>query len=800
MDKDDGTQKSILTKFKTLFLIKREKMEEQKVYLNSKQFDELKKQELDFINHNFNRPKLQKNESREITGLSLSGGGIRSAIFNLGVLQALAKDDLLQKIDYLSTVSGGGYIGSSLTWFLSEQTQKIFSEDTDLTEDQRKGVVFGTSKKNFPYGTDEPGRFVTGEDSPLQQRLLDTLRRRGNYLTPGDNYTLITLIAVALRTGMLSLMTWVPLISVFMFILIFIPFKLDIASIYPSSLEIGSIPFTFQVIGSIGILSIILFSIFGIITASVISLKTNKGDDDESFKYRRLADKYANKLLIVAVVFVGIFFISWLGTNGIMNDDDVGPGISVFLIILGVFAGLVALFKPDSQIINKIILPVASGLLSFGILLCAYQMAYKTTFNNDVYWIVFYFVGVIISLLLCLFTNLNDISIARFYRDRLKETFMVDAESAQSEGQESFSKEVYMKDMCKASEKADYQGPYHIINANAILIDSKEKKYSRRGGDSFIFSPLYCGSKATGWRQTSNYLKGEVTLATAMATSGAAVNPHTGIAGKGVTRNKAVSFILGILNLRLGVWLPNPNPQFKPWYSFYPGNFLQAASYGIRSWIGVKGYSEDAGCLQISDGGHFENLGFYELIRRELDLIIVSDASADVTFTFADFRNALRLAEADLNVEISLDDDEKLSQLMPDEGKKMDLPMSEAEKGYLTGKIRYKNNKQGRFIYLKSTMIGGQRIRTKSYKLEYPRFPDQPTSDQFFDESQFAAYRDLGYTIACDMLENCNLTPLKNRRETEERGGDVERRINNIGYAKGDRRQQQRRNVIRRAA
>lgn len=657
---------------------------------------------------------------------------------------------------------------------------------------------------------------MTGEDSQLQQKLLGFLRRRGNYLTPGDNYTLITLLAVALRTGMLSLMTWVPLISLIMLVLI---------NINTSTLEKDSIPIAFQFIGTVGLLSIIGFSVVGTIMAFIISFKTNKGEDDESFKYRLRADKYANKLLNIAVVSIGIYLISWLGTElststinvssgisyGISDNNtdgfnEVTYGITIFLMISGILAGLVALFKPDSQIINKIILPVASGLLSFGILLCAYQLAYVTTLNRlfpdlgfPSFWNYLLYGGIFIAMVLCIRTNLNDISIARFYRDRLKETFMADAESSKPDSQENFSKEAYLKDMCKRYGKALYQGPYHIINANAIFVDSKQKKYSRRGGDSFIFSPLYCGSKATGWRKTSEYLKGEVTLATAMAISGAAVNPHSGVAGQGVTRNKAVSFILGILNLRLGVWLPNPNPQFKPWHSFFPGNFLQSAWYGIKSWTGYQGYYENAGCLQVSDGGHFENLGFYELIRRELDLIIVSDASADATFTFAGFRNALRLAEADLNVEISLDDNEKLSHLMPDEGKKMGMPMAEAQKGYLSGVIRYKNNKEGRFIYLKSTMIGGQRIRTKSYKLEYPRFPDQPTSDQFFDESQFAAYRDLGYTIACDMLENCDLSPLESR-VGKERRSDIERRRNDLGYTEGNRRLGQRRDGIRRAA
>ena len=804
------------------------KMENEKFYLQPEQFDELKQKELDFINKNFNRPKQEKHTKQVITGLSLSGGGIRSAVFNLGVLQALAKKGLLQKIDYLSTVSGGGYIGSSLTWFLCKETQKNFvkNSDTDVntksTNDKDEKFLFGTDKKNFPYGTDEPGHFVTGEDSPLQQSLLGFIRRRGNYLTPGDNYTLLTMLAVALRTGMLSLMTWVPLISLVMLILI---------NINASSLEKNTIPIAFQFIGSIGLLSIIGFAVFGVLMAYIISFKTNKGKDNKSFECRLVADKYANKLLDIALVSIGIYLISWLGTElSTSKANDVGEltygvnsayktndfnkvtyGISVFLMISGIFAGLVALFKPDSQIINKIILPVVSGLLSFGILLCAYQLAYVTTLNYlypesrfPAWWNYIYFAGFFIAFGLCAFTNLNHISIARFYRDRLKETFMPDAKSLESNHQEKLASEAYLTDMCKRhSDDIAYQGPYHIINANAIFIDSKQDKYSKRGGDSFIFSPLYCGCKATGWRETSDYQKGKITLATAMAISGAAVNPHSGSSGQGVTRNKAVSFILGILNLRLGIWLPNPNPKYKPWRSLYPGNFFQSTWYGIKSWIGHQGYFEKAGCLQISDGGHFENLGVYELIRRELDLIIISDASADAAYTFADLRNALRLAESDLEVEIKLDGNEKLSKLMPDEGNRMELPMAEAQKGFLSGTIRYKNKiKKGRFIYLKSTMIGIQQIRTKSYKLEHPKFPNQPTSDQFFDESQFAAYRELGYTITCDMLENCDSSLLESLKGNKKHSDIIGRRKNDLGFVAGNRRKgmKERRKNIRRAA
>jgi len=59
-----------------------------------------------------------------LVGLALSGGGIRSAAFNLGVLQALSRSGLLPRIDYLSTVSGGGYIGSCLTWLRAHTSVK----------------------------------------------------------------------------------------------------------------------------------------------------------------------------------------------------------------------------------------------------------------------------------------------------------------------------------------------------------------------------------------------------------------------------------------------------------------------------------------------------------------------------------------------------------------------------------------------------------------------------------------------------------------------------------------------------
>jgi hypothetical protein len=764
------------------------------IYVNQTDFAKIRAAELGFINKHHGHPD---GVARPLTGLALSGGGIRSAIFNLGVMQALAKRGLMHHLDYLSTVSGGGYTGSSLTWFLNTNIGNDFSERAN-----DPALPFGTKEHNFPYGTDEPGHIITGKNSHLQRDLMDHLRRRGNYLTPGEGFTVLTLMAVVLRNALISLMIWIPLIAGVMYL----PMLLG-------SDGADSIPFFYQGIGYGGAFAVLLFAVSSAVLALLVTFVTTvKANDDVSLSLRRLTDQWGTRLLNIGFALIGLFVIAWIGSAEILKAMTT-LSMSASSVLIGIVTSLTAMFKPDSRLVNKVFLPLASGLLAFGLLLCAYKLAYSAAFIAPpeylevlgLTWGHVLLMTFVSALVLGLVADVNYITIARYYRDRLKETFMPDANTLKPDGTQSQPREVWLKDLCQLNENEknpDQQpdpGPYHLINTNVVLIDSDDKKYNRRGGDSFILSPLYCGSKATGWLSTSESLYRHLTLGTAMATSGAAVNPNTGPGGRGVTRNRVVSFVLAVLNLRLGIWLPNPDPHAKS--SFLPpGNFLLSAWYGINSWLGGCGYHENAAYLQISDGGHFENLGLYELLRRELDLIIVSDATADYTFTFSDLRRALRFAETDLDVEISFDSDERLSHLVPNDGIDMGSPMAEARKGYLHATIAYKNGKEGSLYYLKSTMIGGQRVRTKSYKLEYPRFPDQPTSDQFFDEAQFAAYRDLGYTIALDMLENCDLKPL-DHRILRDRRSSIERRREIIPFpSEEERREDQRRTRDRRVS
>ena len=187
--------------------------------------------------------------------------------------------------------------------------------------------------------------------------------------------------------------------------------------------------------------------------------------------------------------------------------------------------------------------------------------------------------------------------------------------------------------------------PYQLLNTNVILVDSKEENWRVRGGDSFVLSPLFCGSNATGWCRTRQFLGGDLTLATAMAISGAAATPY---AGGGVFRNRPVAVLMALLNLRLGYWVGHPDPARQK---------SKRRTHFSTAWRELSGkLSEDRPMLELSDGGHFENLGIYELIRRRARLIVACDGTADPDFGFSDFITVLARIEADFGARIRFDE------------------------------------------------------------------------------------------------------------------------------------------------
>lgn len=704
----------------------------------------------------------------DLTGIALSGGGIRSATFALGALQALAHRELLPRFDYLSTVSGGGYIGTSLTWLTSKpvaEKTRAYHEGPPLPAG---GFGLGRSAHDkqapqpFPYGTDDPRTARDPDGSQAEGAMLRYLRQHGNYLTPGKGITLTSVIVVLLRGIILNLLVWIPIVAAVMWLLIWASLHGLPASIVEFLVSISPplttdepsprlVAFGLMLAAAMGLsaLCVLAFTGYSLLTWSGHNKARRWLLGGTKYRARRWFERrmrvplwiIGGLLLLASVPFVwGSLYGWWLG-----------PSFSVIGLTSGLLAFMRTMQQPKGQaekqaswaIPSSWIASFGAAFLLYGVLLVSYGFgwwaAQGSTGFADPLWVLL--IALAVAIVTGRMVDLNLITIHRFYRDRLMEAFLPDVDQALR----NETAPAQQADAAKLSSMCDPDrpiGPYHIINTNLVLIKSDERTYRLRGGDSFILSPLYCGSNATGWRPTDAFVGNELTLPTAMAISGAAANPWTGSAGVGVTRNPLVSMLMALMNLRLGFWLPNPNQPSctKPYRAnhFDPG-FKEVLGSSLRETSPV--------CL-LSDGGHFENLGLYELIRRRLRLIVLCDGTADPDYAFTDLQNAMARVWADFGARVEFDEKTTLKCFMPSIDAVYPRGARLSETACAVAQITYADGSSGHLVYLTTALCKDLRLTLMGYKGANEDFPDQSTADQFFDEEQFEAYRELGYVIA----------------------------------------------------
>jgi len=710
-------------------------------------------------------------ETWQLVGLALSGGGIRSATFSLGVMQALANQDLLKRIDYLSTVSGGGYIGSAISWLTSTKASQAASDAGDGTGNK---VRFGLDRQNFPFGVDSPDPAAQRNASNEQACMLKYLRHHGYYLAPGAGINLISLIGVVLRGIFLNLLVWLPL-----FVLFFLLGMWGSAQLWSDRPDctpvlgrvFGAIPLLkesscaahrlpellgfelFLVLGAV----ILVLLMAGTVGYSVLSW-FRRGASETALRawywLRRRSEQLSAKLLpsMVVLLLIGSLPVVAALLHGWLQAA--GP-LAVVTGIAVAFHYFLKSCSSENPIPVGLLVSLGAILFLYGIVLVSFQIAFFLfPFTLDP--AVAAALLVVLTVVTGWMVNLNYVSIHRYYRDRLMETFMPDIPEA-LKNRTAAAKGADGATLQAVANVTDPRAPYHIVNTNLVLVNSGIDACKERGGDNFILAPLYCGSNATGWRATPGFMGGKMTLATAVAISGAAVNPNTGVGGEGVTRNPFLSLVMSLLNLRLGYWACHPDPKKGPCHSpnhFRPGAYAFGSALGFRS----LGFHEHRTFLQLSDGGHFENTGVYELVRRRLRLIIVCDGGADPEFSFSDFQTTVRRIEDDFGARVKVLDEATPDQIVPvaGDGKRGVYPKGAgfAEQGHMVGRITYADGSTGTLIYLKTTLLRDVSFKVKGYAAQDPDFPDQSTADQFFDEVQFEAYRELGYSIAEKMLES----------------------------------------------
>ncbi len=292
-----------------------------------------------------------------------------------------------------------------------------------------------------------------------------------------------------------------------------------------------------------------------------------------------------------------------------------------------------------------------------------------------------------------------------------------------------------------------YDGPYPILNATLNVTHGQRLAWQERKAECFVFTPRFCGyefpelrpenNKSAGaiqgaYQPTSEWAfpSGGIPLGSAVAISGAAVNPNCGY-----HTFPPLAFLMTVFNVRLGVWLANPRFGIKEYWARMrrpqggPGLSLL---YLLNELFATA--TDESKYVNLSDGAHFENLALYELVRRECDFIVAGDAGEDPGPSFEDLVNAIRKCRTDLGAEIKLDvapftitgsDGYAIAHAVP-------------------GTIKYASKKQGHLLYIKSSLTGNDPLDVLAYKRANGAFPHQSTADQWFDESQFESYRMLG--------------------------------------------------------
>ena len=721
-----------------------------------------------------------KNESElnNAVGLALSGGGIRSATFALGVAQVLARRGVLARTDYLSTVSGGGYLGSFLSCCLNESPQSGGAPgdhaETVRVHEQLLGGKTGTDTTAVRF-----------------------LRNRSKYLLEGGPLPAILTLALGIVTNLVALLPSIVLLAFAAYVVrqhtgfwsqagewtlpspgALVEF-LAANPLASAGTVIGAVlvlmllgkvsagwawrvrytltllaPATVTAAGLLIIISdspvrpatpavAVFYWLLGsalvaqLLFRPIWSLSTRGADPETPGRQFRDRVEAATLYLTAAAgagAVVAAVPLLWDGYAALSASIDLSWPTAGIALAATLVSAVIAKWLLSDEALETLIgaALTAAPLLFFLLLFLAASISFSSATPAAVVALV-----VVAPPFLWYFMDLNALSLHGFYRRQLAKCYLI----RQAAGSE-------MKEVGKLRLSAlGSRAPYHLVNATVNLPGSGNKGLRGRKGDFFLFSKRHCGSPTTGYVRTETLedLDPALDLGSAMAISGAAFSSNMA-----VLELDHLRFFLTLLNVRLGYWIPNAENlgwivetarKLFRGHRCTPGpGFLRHEMFGTMD--------ESHSFLNLSDGGHIENLGVYELLRRKCKFVIAVDGECDETRVFDAVVKLTRYARIDLGAEVTVD----LRELTVDDN---GLSRSHAA----LGKITYADQSIGWLLYLKPSLTGNEPLDLLDYRREQPAFPHESTLDQLYSEKQFEAYRALGEHTANELFRSDILRP-----------------------------------------
>lgn len=759
----------------------------------------------------------------DTVGLACSGGGIRSATFCLGFLQALAGLKLLGRIDYLSTVSGGGYAGSFWGAWLDRIQRK---------EDGLQEKTFAEAEATLAYA---------------KSSQIWWLRENGRYLTPsgrGDSW----LAAVIYYRALLMVQ-----------FLLTVPVLLWFAAMNFSRLGVASLGFdiSFQVSGGprVFVSPFFAFCFYGAgyFLWNVIFYWRQKLLDDPVRRRRMNTNLQFVAEFIVFGAALGIID-TVAGTTFWWLLLEPGTGASVATTLAAATAAVYA----SSDKLRKILASVGAkdvlqrnprlGLatVSLGIkflwLVCISFSAHAAIFAA-LFWAELPVEQIpthglppswrlLAGLIPCAMFGLvylvinrngwlaNATSMASFYGSRLTRAYLGASNPQRHHNTpDANATDPLTRDHVPWQTYRPHAagGPLHFINItlnqtydgrsnlvqqdrkglnfavgpkavsvglvhHAEWLETEEDGQPVRTGQIRALDPdpskfhlfgLYGAAEKPTQPVT---LKAEMlSLGQWVGVSGAAFTP-----GLGARTDRSLSFLLTFFNVRLGWWwdsgMVRPGDRAN-YVAAIPGARRPQHRLGVLTHLLAEAYARFAGAAKrywyLSDGGHFENIGAYELLRRRLPFIIVLDCGCDTNREFEDYANLVRKARIDFNAEVTEIIPTPLHAVAPgvsghlgvlkDVGTINSADGYSAKPGFLA-RVDFRDsdgNVEATSILLviKPTLTGDEAADLLNYHRQHREFPQEPTTDQFFDEAQWESYRKLGRTIGERLFAEAGQAP-----------------------------------------
>ncbi len=744
----------------------------------------------------------------DLYGLALSGGGIRSATYNLGLVQGLKRLGLLGSFDYVATVSGGGYLGGFWSaWRMRQAGGGVFPDakdpDTGREADEirhlREFSNFLSPRMGvFSYDT---GRMLVAALGGMLPSLLAALSllvllfaalgglasvmftlQDGVALrlrAPGGAWAVASLTAIVMmgfemawkRRGERSMGPgyWT---AAMLAVLVAGGGWMVAAGLAKGSVAgppaRGSLPFLAARAEATDWLVLLAPSaVWGGALAAFLLLRflfSRAARYDWGKALRSGLDRASSRLLFLTVAWT-VFAVLWCAGTVLTyvvlrtNPEVTAVGGGGIALAVWVQARLQKLASQDRRSAGRpklsermkaalpkvVAYPILAAIAIAVVTLLAAVHGPPGSPPRALSYGLLLAVAALVTALTLLFYQPEQVGLHAFYRSRLARAYLGASRPRARTDVGRVTEDDAADDLALCDLPAG--GPVHLVCCAANdLAPADPLAGLYRGACSAVLSRagFSVGTTWAGWPKDGTKVP---TLGSAITASGAAFNSNMG--AKSLYFGPAATFLMAAFGLRLGLWLTHPAQGTEPEPGEDAGGWRPHRLWSRRSGpVGLPFYKELLGVASASGA----------------DVHLSDGAHFENTAVYELIRRHCRVIVASdcgqdgervfddignlvrrVRIDFGVDVRIDLAPLRPDAG-------GLARQHMVAGDIHYPDGDTGILLIFKPTLVGGEPADVAQYRTRNGAFPHETTIDQFYDEAQWEAYRRLGEFAALTAL------------------------------------------------